>query len=349
MNKCNIFLSSAVALFLWAGVTKAQVFMVVKGDVSTPYNNLEEAVEAAEEGSTVYIPTGEHSILKSPTIVGSVRTRTLLIDKRLTLMGAGADEGALNATSLVGSVTITEGASGSRFEGLTITSYLRMDNVSNFLMKRCKVNNLFQISGKGDGNLFRESQISQIVGYISLYGSSGFSSNVNIYTEILVQNCVLTSSITNVKKGIFTNNVFTYNSTPFTQVHQSVIVNNIFTQTGVVNLSSSTSSWNNATYNLFVGSLTGTTSNNNYAADNITGVAYLTSIFEDQVLYQLKADSPGKNAGSDGTDMGLYGGAFPAKEQRIPAYPVVTAFSAGGATAADGVLPVRITVEAQDR
>ena len=349
MKKYSIFLSSVVALFLFAGVTQAQVFMVVKGDVSTPYTDLEAAVAAAEEGSTVYIPTGEHIILKSQTIAGSVRSTTLLINKRLSLVGAGSEAGALNATQLRGDVTLTTEASGSRFEGLTITGYFRLDKISDFLFKRCKAGTIY-LSGQGDGNIFRESMISSINGMTTLYsGAIGHNTTASIFTEILVQNCIITGNIYYVKKAILTNNVFTLNgSSIIQQSNQCVITNNIFLYTGAQNIDYGCT-WNSYTYNMTRGTFaTPSASSYNTVGDNIENAGAANDLFAEQVTYRLKDGAPGKNAGADGTDMGIYGGAG-AKDKRIPSYPQITEFVVGGTSHADGTLPVSITVEAQEK
>ena len=78
------------------------------------------------------------------------------------------------------------------------------------------------------------------------------------------------------------------------------------------------------------------------------GGEYQEEIFEDRLRWKLKAGSPGKNAGADGTDMGIYGGAG-AKDLRIPAYPQVTEFTVGGTSTADGNLQVKVKVEAQEK
>jgi hypothetical protein len=349
MKKCNLFLMSAVALFLCTGYLHAQVFMVVKGETSTPYNDLEDAVAAAEAGSTVYIPTLEHVIKANPLIEGSARPATLLINKKLTLIGAGSHEGVLHSTVLRGNVTLTAEASGTRLEGFTITENLYFDNVSDFIFNRGQVNGTIFLSGKGGANIFRECQLSYIQSTVSLYGSTGLP-DASIFIEIMVQNSIITSFTNGLKKAIFTNNVFTNNGgNIFSNVHQSIITNNIFTINGVLETNFSGSSMNNYTYNLVVGSFGASAPDNyNVVENNIENVS-LANIFEDQIKYQLKAGSPGKNAGYDGTDMGIYGGLSPAKDKRIPGNPAVTEFTVAGMSAGDGSLPVKVKVEAQEK
>jgi len=356
MKKINLLVISVMALFLLSGVTQAQVFMVVSGGenpVSTPYDDLETAVKQAEAGSTVYIPRGEHLIKGSPVIAEDTRATTLLIDKKLNLIGAGAGEGTMHNSVINGNVTVTADASGSVFEGVTFGlnySYiLRLDNVSNFLLKRCLLPGNIYLSGKGDGNIIRECQVNMLYGYNSLYGYQGFSTDVSIFTKILMQNCVVTSGIWYVREAIITNSVFT-NYNPFTSIHYCTVSNNILTYNYVHSTSSGASANNTFTYNLLVGTFTPTAGNlteNNIESKSLFSIFGVASAPE-SVKYKLADDSPGIGAGNDGTDIGLYGSPAPAKEQRIPSTPSVTEFSVSGVSAADGKLPVKITVEAQE-
>ena len=325
----------------------AQVFMVEKDGTSTPYNNLETAVEQALAGSTIYLPTGTFLITGSPTIAGTVRANTLLINKQLRLIGAGADEGSLHATTIDGHITLTTLASGSTLEGFAMGNGrdLRIDNMSNLTVKRCKLRSFLFWSGGGNGNIFRECQLYHTYGCLTLYGSQGYFPTNNIVTELLVQNCVIGGGIHSVGYSFFTNNVITSSGT-LTNVKNCTISNNVFTLAGSL-LNINTSSWNQISYNLCVGTV-GTTNagENNTIAYNIVNIP-LNEIFVDQVRYHLLPSCPGVNAGSDGYDMGIYGSAVPAKELRIPSNPQITDFIVSGSSDINGNLKVKIKVEAQ--
>jgi len=356
MNKFNLFFSAA-ALLLLAGVTQAQVFMVVtagESPTSTPYDNLETAVQNAEAGSTVYIPTGEHVIAGSPEIAGSPRATTLLIDKPLNLIGAGSGEGTQHNSVIRGHVAVTADAGGSVFEGISIfittsNGNLYLDGLSNFLLKRCIVGGNVYLSGKGDGNIFRECQFYYIQGTVSFYGSAGFNTDVSVYTKVMMQNCVLTYGIYSLRGAVLSNNVIADNSAPFAYVQNSLIANNIFTYNGNIATNYNYTTGNTWSYNLFVGDFN-TTADNSYD-HNITGEA-IADVFETSPpsdgKYRLKEGGPATAAGSDGTDLGIYGSMAPAREQRIPSVPSVTEFIVSGVSAPDGKLPVKITVEVQE-
>jgi hypothetical protein len=71
---------------------------------------------------------------------------------------------------------------------------------------------------------------------------------------------------------------------------------------------------NNLGFGLTTNIVTGTNSgSNNTAADPKFLYLYSTTdhSYNDQNKYKLKSSSPGKNAGTDGTDIGIYGGQYP--------------------------------------
>ena len=354
MKKCSIFLSSLVALFLFAGIAKAQVFMVVKGETSTPYNDLEEAVAAAEEGSTVYIPTGPFTIKGSPSIAGSERANTLLIDKPLTLIGAGTDEGTLHATVITGAIVLTAAASGSVLEGFALAGsgllgMIRLDDVSNVLINRCRLSAV-ALSGTGDGILVRESQLDGVGGTGSIFANWGFAAQADNFTKVMVLNCVLTNIQQYLREAIYSNNIITFgNPYQFQNVHQCLILNNIFT-TGT-NVDAYSSSYNSFTYNVSVGSFSEPVMTQyNSTGFNIENIP-LMEIFGTNSpaynRYKLAESSPAKGAGADGTDAGIYGGPMPAKELRLPSIPQVVEYTVAGMSNPDGTLKVNIKVEAQ--
>ena len=64
--------------------------------------------------------------------------------------------------------------------------------------------------------------------------------------------------------------------------------------------------------------------------------------------YHLKSNCVGKNAGKDGTDIGIYGGVFPWKEGSVPKNPHIINSTIGGTTNSNSALPINIKVSAQD-
>jgi len=359
MKKCSIFLSSMVAMFLFAGIAKAQpVFMVVDGSgVSTPYATIEEAVAGAAAGSTVYIPTGAFTINANPNIASAQRNNTLLINKPLTLIGAGTDEGALHATVITGNMCLQTAASGSVLEGFALEGNnlgtILLDNISNVTIKRCRINAGVNLSGKGDGNIIRECIFGWISSSQTLYGNGGLNADPAIFTQIIVQNNIIGNIISFLREAIFSNNVFTYGNNQMLQyIENTLVFNNIFIYGVQTDYGGAATHHNVYTYNVNVGTFTTPAPSNYITVDNNLENVALYDIFGTNTpantRWKLAADSPGKDFGSDGTDVGIYGGSLPAKEYRLPSVPEVTQFSVAGASNPDGTLKVNIKVEAQD-
>jgi hypothetical protein len=61
----------------------------------------------------------------------------------------------------------------------------------------------------------------------------------------------------------------------------------------------------------------------------------------------LAAESPGSGAGSDGTDIGLYGSDSPYKPGAVPHVPHYRRVDIARGTDADGGLPATVRVAAQ--
>ena len=65
--------------------------------------------------------------------------------------------------------------------------------------------------------------------------------------------------------------------------------------------------------------------------------------------YHLQPSCTGKNAGKDGTDIGIYGGNYPWKDGSIPFNPHIQLKNISNETDQNGNLNVNIKVAAQDR
>ena len=92
------------------------------------------------------------------------------------------------------------------------------------------------------------------------------------------------------------------------------------------------------------------TSNSNSFYDNYLGLSDSSTFingfsqFTLQGNYHLKSTSPGKNGGSDGTDIGIYGGAYPWGDGNFPSNPHIIYKEIVPITKSDGTLPVKIIV-----
>jgi hypothetical protein len=160
---------------------------------------------------------------------------------------------------------------------------------------------------------------------------------------------------------VYNNNIFTYNaycapysiSLPLFSFN-SIIENNIFINYNSSCYWASYSSGSFFNNNLFVEDWI--IPDNCFGSGNIVNQPQ-SSIFINQSGnnfsyahdYHLQPTCPGKNAGTDGTDIGIYGGSHPWKEGSIPFNPHIQYKTISGSTDENGNLNVNIKVSGQDR
>jgi len=279
------------------------------------YTTIADAIAAASAGDTLLI-TG------SATNYGNVT-----VNKQLTLIGVGYNPPGVK-TSLE-NIRCTTGSSGSKFIGLYLNSWFYPSYVtanSNILIERC------QIFGTQPGEAIDGLIIKNCVIDNGIYMSSS-------WTNVLITNNLIKG---NVHGGtspsvLISNNVFSNSgSLSLYSIQYAVVSNNIFYGSapsqdnyGVVNCA-----FNN---NISFGSADNDlppTGGNNVGSGNMVGVDplfvnvpnYSGNLSYD---YHLQASSPGKNAGTDGTDIGIYGGSTPlvGALDGVPRLPLVTTFN----------------------
>ncbi len=267
------------------------------------YNNLQTAVDNALSGDTIHI-------IGSNTSYGN-----LVLCKQLSLIGAGYNPpNQLGLSTTLGSISIGNSsglgsASGSTITGLSFSTLTSSGSAShdNITIERCELTNLYLPSNGNSSNWVIQNNI---ISSIILYNSA----------NCIIRNNVIKSTISNSDEPsiIITNNNFVSNSTSgtaFSNVQFATITNNIFFNGRNPQGCTSSTFNNNLTYN---------TSNNLLPYGNNTGTGNLvgidpmftnvtSGIFDFSFDYRLQSASQGVNAGTDGTDIGIYGGihSFP--------------------------------------
>jgi hypothetical protein len=148
---------------------------------------------------------------------------------------------------------------------------------------------------------------------------------------------------------LISNNIFIGGSQSFYTTHNSLIQNNIFYGNNPLGAVNSTFNNNISYANTATALPYGTNSGNLNKVDvDPLFTTYPGGGFSYDHDFHLKASSPGKNAGTDGTDIGLYGGTG-FSETGEPPIPVVQIFSIqNGVVAPGGKLKVRISAEAKN-
>lgn len=329
------------ALIVLAIKTKAQTLIAVQnGSIPKFYSILQDAITNALNKDTIYIPGGAYSFTNSK----------ITIDKELHLIGTGhyADSTIVSITQLNASIYLIAGASNSSFEGFNlngdfITGTTTADeDVDNIIISRCNCFSI-RLSQLSTNWLVRENVVKGTVQGRNV--SSTTYAQSNLFSNNIFESTLIYFGINN----IFRNNIFLYGAVPLlTNIDGCTFHNNIITNSSYSNITSSI--FDN---NLFFSTFTfpsGCIGNNNIYSQtreatfiNQTGNTY--SYAHD---YHLKSISPGKGAGRDGSDIGIYGGVYSWKEGSVPANPHFQRVQIAPKTDNTGNLNVKIKVAAQD-
>lgn len=347
MKKLIYLFAIALTLFM-AQNTKAQSPIAVQNDNGTSlFATLDLAITNAVAGDYIYLPGGSFNI-------------SVPINKPLHIVGVGHNPDSCAVTGITqvtGSFYFNSGSDHGSITGLKIS----------------------------DGVCFNVSATEPILNYFSVERCSFRWLNLSTRTSnILINECVINGSITGnntqnfqlskciVFVGIigfqsnayFINNIFPSSTTTFRVVNDCFFRNNIFigklVDPAFIDYNPPPSSINNLFQNnvfnngfdLSTTSVSGTTTYvYNVFQNNITGP--VSSLFVNQSGtefdykqdYHIKADSPAHHAGTDGTDLGIYGTDNPWKEGSLPNTPHIQSKSI---STVNGNLNVKVKVAAQN-
>lgn len=268
------------------------------------YSNLQVAVNAAIAGDTIFI-------YPANSTYGDIT-----ITKKLHFFGFGFD-GTINGVSRISNIYFDTTASpnsspsGSSLQGLTI-NYITCSKPS--------INNI-----KINGCYFNSSQIqiaSNSTGWQILNNLLNTSIEISNSTNVLISNNIFISSAngiyySNSSTVVISNNIF-FNWRYFYNVYNATVANNIFICVGDNNQTymHNNSFQNNLSYwssiDTYILPPVGNTGSGNFSNQNPQFISGTPSGSFDKTLdYHLMSSSPGKNAGTDGTDIGPYGGTNP--------------------------------------
>ncbi len=323
--------SAALAPFFGNATVKT-----VSNNPNSPgqYTSLVVAVDAALPGDTIYIQGSNASY------------GDLTLNKRLTLIGSGHNpQKQFPLVSTLGylkldSLSSISGSSGSRVIGLNIYSSSVGAVCHNVEFKRNAIASSFEVQGN---NWLLENNIF------------GYNISMNNSSNVIIRNNMISYYIntSNQPSVVISNNIFfSTNANAFSTVSNATVANNIFY--GKPPQGCSDCQFNK---NISYG-----TSNNSFAyGSNISSgnlenqdpkfvVATVGSYnFNAAFDYRLTAGSPGKNAGTDGTDIGPFGGNFPIPMGGEPRIPQVKSMNISNTVVpVNGTLNVNIKAKKQD-
>lgn len=314
------------------------------GSVTMFYNSagFTDAYNASVAGDTLYLPGGFFA--------------GLTIDKQLAIFGAGhhPDSSANTyATQINGSLTFGPNADSSHIEGLHITGNIGVIAVNNKIDRLRVRRNIIDGSFSMNGDRVTPSLHIEISGNI-IRSSVDLSNTLNV----VLNNNIIQNRVHYVFQGSVVNNVFTanpYMSSPYYtyaslyDIDNSRIDNNIFAgaepmiflicDNSVINKNLITYASPNYTSNMAVGNWAGVATANIFI--NYTSPSFL---YTDN--YHLK--TPASYVGTDGTQVGIYGGLQPWKEGSLPLNPHIQSKVIADKTDAAGKIQVQVKVVAQN-
>lgn len=340
-------------LFLAVYPIYAQRLIAVQnGGNPSFFTIMDSAIAHASPGDTIFLPGGSF-----PT------TNPLVIDKELHIVGVGHDPDSTsvtNYTSFSYDLTIVSGADNGSLTGVKLGSFnfgtdSSNQTVQNYTIRHCMISNTISF-GWFNATKNRSSDI--LVRNCVVGGISGGYSSGNAFLNNIIEGTVSRFGATNV----FFNNVFLRdsgvppNTRPLSDIFNCEFANNIFRSSiAIKNTPVTHCVYNN---NLLVISNQSTlfsVNSSSLGLNNIFGVSQ-SSIFVNQSGmafnydhdYDLQTASLGKNAGTDGSDVGIYGGIYPWKIGSIPFNPHFQFKNVGPTTDNTGQLNVNIRVSAQN-
>jgi len=332
--KKSVFLFAIICFFLTVQTVKAQnsVTMLQHNGTSTAYyglNSFINALTAAINGDTLYLSTG---FFNAPTIT-----------KGVNVFGTGHFPDSANVskrTTIMGDIIISKGADNLLLEGLYITFDIKCQgdaSINYVKVARCNfVGAQFSSSSPAFSKDFCSFDECFIRGVIS-FNNSG--------TNFHLRHSILQNYISDFENALIEGNVFLTNGPG--SINSSVLRNNIFcgTQYPFFNCNNNSIKNNLLVINSFDW---GTNSSSN----NYFGVPQ-ANIFVNQTgnAINYAHDYHLKNTelylGTDGTQVGLYGGTSPFKDKGLPNNPQIIKKQIADETDANGNLQINMTIKAQ--
>ena len=327
-----------ISLFILSTLSAAGQlrFIVQNGARSELYGTFNGAFSALQQGDTLYLPGGSFNI-------GEV-----VLSKKITMIGTGhypAYTQASGRTEMTGGISLTEGADSSLLQGFFLTGEIRLgtsplsSHVTNVVISRINCQNI-KLGYNSDLSLAEQIYISECVVRGTIYG--------NRAQNVLIQGNIVNDIENFNNNALISNNILLIpNGYTFDNIHSCIIQNNVFVQTGPYLFYECSA--NTIRNNLFVNTYSAGTDNIDQQPLASIFMNYPGGAFSYEQDFHLQESSPGKNAGTDGTDIGIYGTDTPYKEGAVPFNPHVSSENIATKTNTEGKLNVKVTVEAQNR
>lgn len=316
----KIITTAILAAFFFTGGQAQQISVVSPSGATQLFTSLDTAILTAVSGSTLYLSGGGFQIN------GATK-----INKRLTLIGVGHRPDINNPdgnTVISGNLFLEGGSDNSALLGFHLTGDVNIGTttaaVNTILVRFCNINSV-QIKISTCQNIhINQNYIRNL--------SNGGSSTVHFTNNILRR-------IYYVNAGVIDHNVIREgNYDHLRDINNSQIKNNIF----VDNCHQLNGSGNIISNNMII---YGTSLGDNFIKVNNWDTVFVGSYSGVNVYdnYELKPTAPGKNAATDGTDIGVYGGTG-FSNTALPPGPRITRKQIADKTDENGNLRIQVEV-----
>jgi len=329
------------------------------------FTNVDAAIAASAVGDTIYVHGSQFTY------------PDFSVTKQLVIIGAGYNSNnQFNLPTKVNTIWLNrdtglQNSNGSVITGFWVTSQLRNNGnpgVENITIFRNMIGSAIYTYNPSSGGVYGNNWVIYNNIVSAIYGGSGGSTSSSS-SNITIQNNIVTGEVSgfSMSSVLIDHNVFP-GSDALNQLFYATVTNNIFTRT-TGNILASNVSFNtfnnnlsnlstigpNAPTNSFAGG--GNTEAGNFIAvdpqfENVTNL----NAFDFTFNYRLKTTSTVRNAGTDATDLGIYGGArlFPSggaagsgyDTSPLPPIPQVTEVNILNSTLQPGT-PLNVNVKAK--
>lgn len=300
------------------------------------YTTWADAYAAASAGDTIYIvgsnfSYGDFTINRSLTIIGPGYYLTQNSETQVN-----------KEIAEIHYLILGEGADGTHLIGLAVTGnygILVTDQIDNLLLENCYIQVISL--GFNANYIYENLEIKKCF----IFGQIQFNYNYNAH----IANLVLTNNIiggnVNIEEGsngIISHNLFLSNFLSLDAASSFEFSNNIYLNKNETYFTIQSLPDASVHHNI---SLTGAfgDANNNFTAPESTLFNTDQNATSDG-MYMLSENSPAKGAGSNGSDIGPFGGPDPYRLSGLPNLPNIYELSTVGLVSGDK-LPVTIKIK----
>jgi len=300
MKKITFILS-----LLFTLSTQAAILHVGIGP-AYPYNDLSDAYDAASDGDTLKVNSGNWgglSIYKPITIIGT----GYFLEENQT--NSANDNGAIFS-----SIGLYAGSEGSRLIGLYCLSSIVLNFTSNIGVRRCTASYIYIINSDNvivENNYYVGSAFSEVRNSSNILLNNNYYNNLKIKSDsyaIIKNNTIEALSSASYNSTILNNIILNASSFIFSVGNNNTISHNIIRATA--NPSTSNPDNNN---NYFV----------DYEVESVCIGYPEQGDYSPDARWQLAPNSPAIGAADDGGDCGMYGGATPYILSGLPPQPII--------------------------